>query len=184
MSIVPSGKRREQVAQGGCRSASIFESDMFAPIAKKYAQGMELKQDQSKPNKPANPKDLKMNELQQTLNESNTLPQEKEKTPLDQPQQHSDGSGMDGSGSEFIDISKRISQKVIDALGLSSRPGEHWAGKTEISNDGDEVIGITIKLTRAEPKDMMMQTKVEKGGEPLGAPLKGNGPPGAITNSV
>lgn len=175
MSIMPSGRRKQQIAQGGSRNASIFETDMFNAVASKYAQSIKGQGEINQHNRvqPENtPKDLKMQELQQTMNESNTLPQEKESTPI-------------GAGSEFIDISKRISEKVIDALGLNSRPGEHWAGKTEIANDGDEVTGITIKLTRAQPKDMMMQGRVEKNGPVYGEPMReDNSQVQPITNSV
>ncbi len=161
--IVPSGRRKTQVAQGGLQNQSIYDSDLFKGGPTKYAQDM---QDMSpdamhggQPQQP-DPKDLKMRELQQTMNQSNSLPQEKKEK-----------GGFGGVGSEFIDISKQISQKVIDALGLNTKPNEVWQGKTEIANDGDEVTGITIKLTRAQAKDLMMQQRVEKGGTPVGEPM-------------
>jgi len=186
--ILPSGKRRDQIAQGGSKYTSIFDSDIFKNV--KISQ--ESLEDAPEQPRSTSSKDLKMDELQQTMNESNTLPQGKpQEEPLQQtPTEKPEANPIDGAGSEFIDISKRISEKVIDALGLNSRPGEHWAGKTEIANDGDEVTGITIKLTRAQPKDMMMQPKVEKSGPGYGEPLKqpqqpqGVSPGGPVTNSV
>lgn len=194
MSILPSGKRKAQVAQGWSRSASIFESDMFAGLADKLAQGkldMTAKEEQ----KPADPKDLKMDELQQSMNESNTLPGKKPEPQMmnePQPEMPATPDEGGGAGNAFIDISKQISAKVIAALGLDRQPNESWQGKTEIANDGDEVTGITIKLTRAMPKDMMMQQRVVPPGkgEPYGSPEKPGQsgqpgmPQGQITNSV
>lgn len=179
--IVPSGTRRDQVAQGGMRSRSIFDSDLFDAV--KISQNM-VEQDQPGANAP---KDLKVNELeglgndgepsvQDAMNDSNSLV-----PPQPEPQQQPDQPDMGGQGT-VIDISKHISDKVIHALGLNKRPNEQWQGKTEIANDGNEVVGITIKLTRAQPANI--QTRVAPGEPPLGADLGGKGPAGPVTNSV
>lgn len=161
--IVPSGKRREQVAQGMSRSGSIFDK-LFDNV--KISQTTLPETEHDRPNKP---KDLKVDELQQTLMDSNSSKVNPEKfAPEQEPDQESEEQANNPfGGGEFIDISKQISQKVIDALGLNKRPNESWQGKTEIANDGNEVVGITIKLTKAQPKDMMAGPVVTKGGPPF-----------------
>lgn len=192
--IVPSGKRRDQVSQGLLQNAYMENFDIFS----KFAQNID--RDKLKNNdidQPGNsPKDLKMDELQQSLNESNTLPGPQKKNQSPEMPQQPNMPGMDGDvdtnsdsgvtdGMAFIDISKRISEKVIQALGLNKQPNEHWQGKTEIANDGDEVTGITIKLTRAMPKDMAMQGKVEKSGPGYGEPITQQQPMGGqVTRSA
>lgn len=192
--IVPSGKRRDQVAQGGLRNQSIYDSDLFANFKFSQKSVNEMPIEEKEPQE----KDLKMDELQQSLNESNTLPQSKDRNfdptgrhNVPQPNTETE-SVADSAGSAFIDMSKQISNKVIEALGLNKKPGENWQGKTEISNDGTEVTGINIKLTRVMPNDMPMQMKVEKGGPGFGEPMKNPGQPGGgagvpagpVTNSV
>lgn len=197
--IVPSGKRRDQVAQGRLQNQSIFDSDIFSNVKLSQKSATEMPIEEKKPQE----KDLKMDELQQSLNESNTLPQDRNSDPtgrhnVPQPYQTRPDpeaeSVADSAGSAFIDMSKQISNKVIQALGLNKKPGENWQGKTEISNDGNEVTGINIKLTRVMPNDMAMQTKVEKSGPGFGEPVKTPGQsgvsgapagaPGPVTNSV
>lgn len=229
MSVTPSGKMRKQVAQGDMQNASIFDSLSFGDFAKKLAQSnVDVKDMDPKKQKSPNqksPKDLQMSELQQTLNESNSLPKKKPGVPgqpggapggqpklptepewggagyadpeeemPDDMSPEMDAGGQPapnlGDGSAFIDISKQISNKVIEALGLNKNQGESWQGKTEVTNDGNEVTGITIKLTRVMPNEMMMQGKVQKSGPAFGTPAgggqgqPGQAPGGPVTNSV
>jgi len=166
--IVPNGRRRTQVAQGRLQNQSIYDSDLFKfkidPA--KYAQNMNPESAYGEQPGPVDSKDMKMRELQQVMNQSNSLPNKEE-----EEYGSLGGGGSSDVGGEFIDISKQISKKVIDALGLNTKPNEVWQGATKITNDGDEVTGITITLTRAQAKDLMMQQRVEKGGTPVGEPI-------------
>jgi len=187
--IVPSGKQRQQVNQGICKNESIFESDLFKNLT--TAQAQQLKEQ---------PKDLQMSELADNMTDVEETPVDDVMRDSNSPRmndsfnaepeiqepeiqfdQESDGDILGESG-EFIDIADRISQKVIQSLGLHKRQHENWIGKTEISNNGKTVDSITIKLTNPPPKVGPM---VEKGGEPFrgGMEQPGQQPrqsPGAI----
>lgn len=163
--IVPNGKRRDQVSQGMLQNASVFNHDMFSSIdIEKFSQ---INPEQTM--QTGEPKDLKMEDLQRTMNESNSL-----------PGANPGKTDVTESGEAFIDLSNQISQKVIKALGLDREQG--WQGRTEVTDNGQELTGISIKLTKAKP-EQSVQDRVEKGGPGYGQPLK-NPSPGTITNSV
>lgn len=174
--ITPNGRVRDQVSQGAMQNQSIFNADFLNKIKVGQAEKALERQKQQEQERGQTPKDLKMDELQQTMmdSDSSSLSPEKFSPPPrgnEPPGGNEPGNSKQkpnvnpGVGGEFIDISKQISQKVIDALGLNKRPNEMWQGKTEITNDGDEVTGITIKLTKAMPKDMVGPA-VTKNGPP------------------
>jgi len=184
--IVPSGKQRHQVNQGLSKNRSILDSDLFNNLT--TAQVNSLKNQ---------PKDLEMGDLAQAvgvkdqspawdgvgdaMNDSNSsqLNPDRftmEKQPQEELQQEQPQQGpLDLGDGKFIDLAGQISQTVISALGLDKRPDENWIGKTEISNNGQTVDAITIKLTNPPLKAGPV---VEKGGTPYTGGSDGVGMPG------
>ncbi len=140
------------------------------------------------------------------VNELDTLGDQGDQGGLGQADQGGQGGqdagGQDaGGGGQFIDQSQRLSKTVIHALGLDTRPGENWVGKTEITDDGTNVSAITIKLQNQPQVNPMAVTKdgppflgPDQGqgqmpgqpgqpGQPQAQPGQG-GPGGPVTNTV
>lgn len=171
MSIAPSGRRRMQVSQGALKHESIWDR-VLSNVKQADAEQVldqQQKADQSK--------GLTMQEipgLGEAMDQGNDAgmnavrDRATQETQMPEQEAPQESQGLDLGGGQFIDMSQALAKKVIVALGLDKRPGENWTGKTEITDDGQNVSAITIKLVNAPPKPT--QNMVSKDGPPLGNP--------------
>ena len=135
--LVPVGKHRHQVNQGGCKNESLVESDAFKKLAADFSP---ITDPEAK--NPAVPDDL-----QSAMNQGTSLREPAMEEPNDVPETPEPTPQPAGGG--VTDQGQRVTQTVQQALGLD--PSQGWKGSTTFESGlGGDLTGITIKLVKQE----------------------------------
>jgi hypothetical protein len=156
--IVPVGKNKHQVNQGGMRHESFMDQD-FTKLAADFSK---ITDPQKTPDPAAAPQEETPSvpgDLQDTMNQGGLKEQpqvdEEALGGLEGPAQ-SDIGGQTGPAGEgghggVTDEGQKVTRMVQKALGLD--PSQGWAGTTTFKNSPDGMLSaITIGLTRQPGK--------------------------------
>lgn len=155
--IVPVGKNKHQVNQGGMKHESFLDEQDFFKFAADFSKITDPKMTPDpaaaqQEEIPSVPEDLQgaMNQSNNgAMNESNNLEGPDESA--QEPEMQTGPAGAGGHSGGVTGEGQRVTQMVQKALGLD--PSQGWSGKTTFENSPDGALSaITIGLHRQPGK--------------------------------
>ena len=185
-SIIPVGRNKSQVHQGGFKHESILnDNSLFNSLA--YKKSLDVGNLKQSPEEevPNVPKDLQNAVNQGSLDPEQGMPKEPD---MGAPEEVGGGAELDvggapgnaPNGNRVTDQGEQVTRTVQEALGLD--PEQGWLGSTKFDSAlGGGLSGITIQLKKQTPE---AGPAVQKGGPPYGGGTLPNGAPKQVTESV
>jgi len=161
MTIVPRGRRRDQVNQGAYKNASVLTDDIIDKLAQARLGEESPFVDTQQTTQPSR-------ELQQTMDEGarpgmrddGQSQMDGQVPPIEEEGAVEPAPAAGGDGYSVTDEGQKMVQKVQQALGLDPL---QWTGKSTIENGPDGNLNhLVIDLTKAE--------KISPGGQPAAMP--------------